>query len=113
LRHVRFRFFGGFCHRLFEGKEDCGGSFLDDFQALGEQGRVAVLQVDVICRGSVCLKAYGLADHKRNDLGLGFAQSLGWQCNARGIRTTASWPVALLTWLDAIPKGVLRSGKWL
>jgi hypothetical protein len=33
--------FGGFFRRLFEGREDHGGSLLVDFQALGEQGRVA------------------------------------------------------------------------
>src|ERR1700753_37373 len=29
LRHVGFRFFGRLCRRLFEGREDYGGSFLD------------------------------------------------------------------------------------
>jgi hypothetical protein len=36
-----------------------------------------VIKVDVIRRCSVCLKAYGLADHKRNGFGLGFAYCLG------------------------------------
>ena len=48
LRHIGFRFFGGFCQGFFEGREDHSGSLLDDFQALDEQGRVAVVEVDVI-----------------------------------------------------------------
>jgi hypothetical protein len=63
--------------RLFEGIEDYGGSFLDNFQALGEEGRVAGIEVDVIRRSSVCLKTYGLADHERSGFGLGFAYCLG------------------------------------
>jgi 2-haloalkanoic acid dehalogenase type II len=63
--------------QAFRGRRESRRSFLDDFQALGEQGRVPAIQVDVIRRCSVCLKAYGLADDKRNSFGFGFAYCLG------------------------------------
>ena len=50
LRQFWFRLFGGFCCGVFERGKNRGGSLLDDFQALGKQGCVAAVQVDVIRR---------------------------------------------------------------
>ena len=72
-----FRFFGGFRSGAFERGKNQAGSLLDDLQALGEQGCVAVVQVDVIRRCPACVEADGLADYKGDCLGFGFAYCLG------------------------------------
>ncbi len=45
--------------------------------ALGKQGRVAVVKVDVVRRRPACFKANGLSHHKGHGLGFGFAYRLG------------------------------------
>jgi hypothetical protein len=54
---------------------------------LTHQGRAGVIQLDVIRRCPARLKAYGLADNKRNGLGLGFAYCLGGGCATLGLRS--------------------------
>ena len=44
-----FRFGGGFCGVAFECGEDDGGGLLDDFQTLGEQGGVAMIELNILC----------------------------------------------------------------
>ena len=47
FRRLPFRFGGGFCCVGFECGEDDGGGLLDDFQTLGEQGGVAMIELDI------------------------------------------------------------------
>lgn len=61
----------------FECGEDDGGGLLDDFQALSEQGGVAMIQSDVVRRISPAVEFDGGSDHERYRLGFRLALGRG------------------------------------
>ena len=79
---LRHRFGGG--RRLECGKDD-GGGLLDDFQALGEQGSIAVVEVDVVSGGGPGFQTNRFGDHKGDSLGLGLTHNLGCGGAALGL----------------------------
>jgi len=50
---------------------------LNTFQALAQEIRVSMPELDVVCGGSSGLKPDCLADHKSHSLGFGFTRLLG------------------------------------
>ncbi len=66
------------------GKDD-GGGLLDDFQALGEQGSIAVVQVDVVSGGGPGFETNRVGDHKGDSLGFGLTDNLGCGGAALGL----------------------------
>jgi hypothetical protein len=57
------------------GKDD-GGGLLDDLQALGQQGSIAVVQVDVISGRGSGFETNCFADNEGDSLGLRLAYNL-------------------------------------
>jgi hypothetical protein len=69
MRHRRL-----FCGRRMQCDKNDGG-LPHDFQALGQQGSVAVVQVDIVGGSGAHFHTNGFTHHKRDGLGLGFPRS--------------------------------------
>jgi hypothetical protein len=65
-------------------KDDAGG-LLDDFKALGEECRVAVVQVDVVGGCPTRIESNRPADYERDCLGLGLTHGLRGRGAALGL----------------------------
>ena len=72
-------------HGRFQRREDDAGGLLDDFKALGEECRVAVIKLNVVGGCPPRIESNRPADHERDCLGLGLTHGLRGRRAALGL----------------------------